>query len=120
MPPPSDGHQLLAALRASDSAASFVPLIIITARAGEEEKVNGLLLGAEDYLPKPFGSKELVARSHLQMQMGKRRIELERKFNERTLEIQMRAEEAELKRKEAEEQRRQQELLVDVTSHGKP
>jgi signal transduction histidine kinase len=60
---------------------------------------------------------ELIARCHLQMQMGKHRIDLERKFNERTLELHIRAVEAEEKRKEAEEQRRHQELLVDVTSH---
>jgi threonine/homoserine/homoserine lactone efflux protein len=50
--------------------------------------------------------------------MGKRRLELERKFDDRTREIELRAKEAEKKRKEAEEQKREQQLLVDVTSHG--
>ncbi|KAL7410125.1 hypothetical protein BDY24DRAFT_187567 [Mrakia frigida] len=117
MMPILDGAALLSSLRATKSEVSLIPLLLITARAGEEDKVNGLLLGAEDYLSKPFSSRELVARCHLQMQMGKRRIDLEKRFTERTLEIKMRAEEAEERRKEAEEQRRRQELLVDVTSH---
>jgi hypothetical protein len=44
------------------------------------------------------------------MQMGKKRIDLERRFAERTLELKVRAIEAEAKRKEADEQRRQQEV----------
>lgn len=80
------------------------------AGAGEDEKVGGLLDGADDYLPKPFSSKELIARCHLQMQMGKKRIDLERRFAARTLELHVRAVEAEEKRREAEEQRRQQEV----------
>jgi two-component system response regulator RegX3 len=43
-------------------ATSDVPLIIITARSDEIEKVVGLELGADDYVSKPFGMRELVAR----------------------------------------------------------
>lgn len=117
MMPRMDGAELIHAIRTSASDLALVPIILITARAGEQGKVDGLTSGAEDFLPKPFSSKELVARCHLQMQMGKRRIDLERRFAERTLELRVRAIEAEAKRKEADEQRRQQELLVDVTSH---
>jgi DNA-binding response OmpR family regulator len=85
--------------------------------AGEDEKVGGLLDGADDYLPKPFSSKELIARCHLQMQMGKKRIDLERRFAARTLELHVRAVEAEEKRREAEEQRRQQEVSLNTRFH---
>ncbi|HEU4354785.1 MAG TPA: response regulator transcription factor [Actinomycetota bacterium] len=41
---------------------SDVPIIMLTAKAGEEDRVAGLRLGADDYLPKPFSPRELVAR----------------------------------------------------------
>lgn len=41
---------------------SDVPILMLTAKAGEEERVDGLLLGADDYLVKPFSPRELVAR----------------------------------------------------------
>lgn len=43
-------------------AASDVPLLIITARSDEVERVVGLEVGADDYVPKPFGLREVVAR----------------------------------------------------------
>ncbi|HJW76672.1 MAG TPA: response regulator transcription factor [Thermoleophilia bacterium] len=41
---------------------SDVPVLMLTAKAGEEERVSGLMLGADDYLVKPFSPRELVAR----------------------------------------------------------
>ncbi|HSP70788.1 MAG TPA: response regulator transcription factor [Gaiellaceae bacterium] len=41
---------------------SDVPILMLTAKAGEDERVNGLALGADDYLTKPFSPRELVAR----------------------------------------------------------
>jgi CheY-like chemotaxis protein len=101
-------------------------VIFVTAKSSAEDRVETILLGAEDVLAKPFSSKELIARSHLQvgrillphssrerpgctephplswffcfqMQMGKRRIELERNYNARTQDIQLRAVEAEVR-----------------------
>ena len=43
---------------------SDVPVLMLTAKAGEDERVAGLALGAEDYLTKPFSPRELVARVH--------------------------------------------------------
>lgn len=63
-----------------DPERAITPVILISARAGEEERVGGLLAGADDFLPKPFSAKELVARCHLQVQLGKKRLELERNF----------------------------------------
>jgi len=56
--PDMDGSELCRRLRA-DSA---VPIIIVTARADETERVLGLELGADDYVVKPFGIRELIAR----------------------------------------------------------
>ena len=43
-------------------AASAVPIIVLSARTAEADKVNALDLGADDYVTKPFGAEELVAR----------------------------------------------------------
>jgi two-component system, OmpR family, response regulator len=43
---------------------SNIPIIMVTAKGEEVDKVIGLELGADDYLPKPFGTRELVARIH--------------------------------------------------------
>jgi two-component system, OmpR family, response regulator RegX3 len=56
--PDADGIDVCRRIRAT----SDVPLIIITARSDEIERVVGLELGADDYVSKPFGLRELVAR----------------------------------------------------------
>jgi DNA-binding response OmpR family regulator len=43
---------------------SDVPIVMLTAKAGEEERIGGLVAGADDYLVKPFSPRELVARVH--------------------------------------------------------
>jgi PAS domain S-box-containing protein len=68
MMPRLDGFGLLRALR-SDEALKSIPVILLSARAGEESRVQGLQTGADDYLVKPFSARELLARvqSHLSM-----------------------------------------------------
>lgn len=58
--PDRDGLELFGRLR----AISTVPIIMVTARGDEEDRVEGLNLGADDYVAKPFGMSELVARIH--------------------------------------------------------
>ena len=58
MLPGEDGLALCRALRAE----SDVPIIMLTAKGEEVDRVIGLEMGADDYLPKPFGSRELIAR----------------------------------------------------------
>src|SRR5262245_49868014 len=43
-------------------ARPFVPILMLTARGAEDEKVRGLDVGADDYVTKPFGARELLAR----------------------------------------------------------
>ncbi len=61
MLPEEDGLSILRKLRAGD-ATSRIPVMMLTARSSEYDKVIGLDSGADDYLPKPFGMMELIAR----------------------------------------------------------
>ncbi|HVB37032.1 MAG TPA: response regulator transcription factor, partial [Vicinamibacterales bacterium] len=61
MLPGMDGLEICRALRADPSVAA-VPIIMLTAKAEESDRVVGLELGADDYIPKPFSPAELVAR----------------------------------------------------------
>jgi len=63
MLPDTDGLEVCRQIRRSDSLAG-VPVIMLTARGDESDKVIGLELGADDYVTKPFSVKELVARIH--------------------------------------------------------
>ncbi|MEO6031079.1 MAG: ATP-binding protein [Burkholderiaceae bacterium] len=66
MMPGLDGFELLAALREHD-ATRAIPVILLSARAGEEARIDGLQAGADDYLVKPFSARELVARVEAQL-----------------------------------------------------
>ena len=61
MLPGEDGLSLCRKLRA-ESATASIPVIMLTAKGEEIDRVIGLEMGADDYLPKPFGTRELVAR----------------------------------------------------------
>ncbi len=61
MLPGEDGLAILRRLRA---AGENVPVILLTARGDEIDRIIGLEMGADDYLPKPFNPRELVARIH--------------------------------------------------------
>jgi PAS domain S-box-containing protein len=61
MMPELDGFGMLRALRA-DPALKDLPVIMLSARAGEEARIEGLAAGADDYMVKPFAARELCAR----------------------------------------------------------
>jgi len=66
MMPGIDGFELVNDLRRRPELAS-IPVIMLSARAGEEARVEGLAAGADDYLVKPFAARELVARVEAQL-----------------------------------------------------
>jgi DNA-binding response OmpR family regulator len=61
MLPEMDGLEVCKALR-RDAATAFLPVIMLTARAAEIDRVLGLELGADDYITKPFSPRELILR----------------------------------------------------------
>jgi PAS domain S-box-containing protein len=79
MMPRLDGFGLLRALRA-DPSLRDVPIILLSARAGEESTIEGLDAGADDYLVKPFAARELVARVRTHVALARQRDVLERFF----------------------------------------
>ncbi len=74
MMPGLDGFALLHRLRA-DVRTREVPILLLSARAGEESRVEGLDAGADDYLLKPFSARELLARVRANLEMARVRQE---------------------------------------------
>lgn len=66
--PGKTGLELLPIFRKN----STIPILILSARSGEDDKVHSLKLGADDYIPKPFSARELIARinRHLERSSG--------------------------------------------------
>jgi signal transduction histidine kinase len=81
MMPGLDGFGLLTELRKRPETRT-IPVILLSARAGEESRVEGLGAGADDYLVKPFTARELLARVGAHLSMRKRREEAERSVKE--------------------------------------
>jgi signal transduction histidine kinase len=74
MMPRLDGFGVLQGLR-EDPRTREVPVILLSARAGEESRVEGMEAGADDYLIKPFSARELLARVGAHLQMARMRRE---------------------------------------------
>jgi PAS domain S-box-containing protein len=72
MMPRLDGFGLLRRLRA-DPRTRSLPVIMLSARAGEESRVEGMEAGADDYLVKPFSGRELLARVSAYLQLARLR-----------------------------------------------
>jgi PAS domain S-box-containing protein len=70
MLPGLDGFGLLAAMR-SDATTMHVPIVLLSARAGDEATIEGLEAGADDYLTKPFTGRELLARIRSNLELDR-------------------------------------------------
>jgi two-component system phosphate regulon response regulator PhoB len=79
MLPQMDGLELCKLLR-RETATSAIPIIMLTAKAAELDRVLGLELGADDYLTKPFSPRELVLRVRKLLERGKSPGEEQEKF----------------------------------------
>lgn len=72
MMPRIDGLALVAALR-SDPRTAALPVLLLSARAGQEASISGLQAGADDYLVKPFAAAELLARVRANVELARLR-----------------------------------------------
>ena len=86
MMPGLDGFGLLRAIR-EDPQLSTLPVVLLSARAGEEARVEGLEVGADDYLTKPFSAKELLAVIKSQITLAEVRQEAENALREQQKEV---------------------------------
>ena len=108
MMPGIDGLQLLRELR-SESSTREVPIILLSARAGEESRVEGLEMGADDYLIKPFSARELLARVRTNLELSRLRKDALAQQAERIRE--------QAARVEAEAANRMKDEFLQVLSH---
>lgn len=76
MMPVMDGVEMMKSVK-SDPKLKSLTVILLSARAGEEAKIEGYEIGADDYLVKPFSAKELIARISSQIKLVKTRKEIE-------------------------------------------
>jgi signal transduction histidine kinase/DNA-binding response OmpR family regulator len=81
MMPKLDGFGLIAAIRA-DQRLRALPVVLLSARAGEESRIEGLTAGADDYLVKPFSGRELLASISSQLQLAQLRRDSEKALRE--------------------------------------
>jgi PAS domain S-box-containing protein len=88
MMPELDGFGLLRELRAQ-AATRTLPFILLSARAGEESRVEGLNAGADDYLVKPFSARELIARVQTHLQMAQVRNQADKAIRESENKLQL-------------------------------
>ncbi|MCB9420151.1 MAG: response regulator transcription factor [Ardenticatenaceae bacterium] len=69
--PPLDGLDVARAIRQTPGTAAATPIILLTARVDEIDRILGLELGADDYVTKPFSPRELVARVRAVLRRGR-------------------------------------------------
>ena len=86
MMPRLDGFGLLHALR-EDPATKTIPVILLSARAGEESRIEGLEEGADDYLIKPFSARELLAKVTSHLNISRVRKETQNELEQRNGEL---------------------------------
>jgi signal transduction histidine kinase/DNA-binding response OmpR family regulator len=118
MMPGLDGFGLLKALRA-DERTRRLPVILLSARAGEKSAVEGLDAGADDYLVKPFTARELLARVRTHVDLARQRraweSELERRVEERTADLAAENTRRERTERKLEAQLQRSSLLDQIT-----
>jgi PAS domain S-box-containing protein len=88
MMPELDGFGLLRELR-TKSETKTIPFILLSARAGEESRVEGIDAGADDYLIKPFSARELIARVQTHLQLARVRREADQAIRESEVKLQL-------------------------------
>lgn len=112
MMPLMSGYDLLKAIRATEGL-NTIPFIMLTARAGTEARVETYEAGADDYVSKPFGEEELLARISNQLRLHRQERELETQ----TAELRQLASQLEQANTELRELSQRKSEFVGIVSH---
>ena len=112
--PDRDGHEVLADLR----QWSGVPVILLTVRAGEAEKVRALDAGANDYVTKPFGVQELMARVRALLRARAAPADASPVFDDGTLQVDLARREVKLRGEVLVLTRKEYALLALLVGHA--
>ncbi|MBS0638226.1 MAG: response regulator [Proteobacteria bacterium] len=113
MMPHLDGFGLLAAIR-EDAAVADLPVILLSARAGEEARVEGLDAGADDYLMKPFSARELLARIRSNLELARLRRQARDALRDANERLEQRVIEEVARRTAAEDAARQSQKMEAI------
>ena len=113
MMPRMDGFGLLAGIRA-DRELRDLPVVLLSARAGEEARVEGLDAGADDYLVKPFSARELLARVRSNLELARLRKEARDALRHANERLEQRVAEEMAQRAQAEETLRQSQKMEAI------
>jgi DNA-binding response OmpR family regulator len=116
MMPRVGGLELLKALR-SDDRLKEVPVILLSARAGEASRIEGLDSGADDYLVKPFAARELLARVGASIELIRIRTEGEQKLRLALARLQDQFELLDEARRQLETADRQKDEFLAMLAH---
>lgn len=81
MMPEMDGFQVLQAMKTNQETLR-IPVLLLSARAGEEATIEGVQAGADDYVVKPFSARELLARVTTHIHLARRRYEAEQRLHD--------------------------------------
>jgi two-component system, OmpR family, phosphate regulon response regulator PhoB len=111
--PGMDGFEICRRLRA-DAATSAVPIIMLTARIDEADRVAGLEFGADDYITKPFSPKEAVARVRAVLRRFRREQEAAESLVDAPLSIDVAARAARVGERDLELTRKEFDLLAEL------
>ncbi|MFZ0735126.1 MAG: response regulator [Candidatus Sulfotelmatobacter sp.] len=111
MMPGMNGFQLLAAIR-GDQRTRRIPVVLLSARAGEKARVEGMQAGADDYLIKPFSALELLARISARLEITRIQAEGEQLYRElaESLEKQVRVRTGQLEHRTTELMKQAEEI----------
>jgi DNA-binding response OmpR family regulator len=108
-----DGIEICRKLRAG-KATMTVPIIMLTARAEEEDRIAGLELGADDYVTKPFSSKEIVARIKAALRRSRTPLDRPQVLNAGPLELDEARRQVSVGGREVALTRKEFDLLADL------
>lgn len=89
MMPELDGHHLVDILK-RDANYRAIPVVLLSARSGEDARIEGFSFGADDYLAKPFSSRELTALVHARIEIARTRYRAEQELSNKNLELEHR------------------------------